>query len=205
MSFWRQQDNVKFAVNSSHLLSLERFTICLCSLSICNTQKSSPNLRSLSCSRSVTPQLLTMRLAFVLIVLTFKFYFTLGIFKAGRNADSENDSFKVHSSFTSMLNFPYAVKIFSRENQQTLSGFSCSGSIVHQLWIITAAHCVYGFNVSDVFIGNVTNDADHVMRAAQTFIHPNYTFDPELSHDIALMKLKRSLETLNNSKLNRYL
>lgn len=142
-----------------------------------------------------------MRLAFVFIVLTFNFDSILAIFKASRNADSENESVRVYSGFTSMLQFPYAVKIFSRENQQTLSGFSCSGSIVHQLWIITAAHCVYGFNVFDVFIGNVTNDADHVVRAAQTFIHPNYTFEPELANDIALMKLKRSLETLNNSKL----
>ena len=103
------------------------------------------------------------------------------------------------------MHFPYAVKIFSRENQETLSGYSCSGSIVHQLWIITAAHCVYGFKVFDVFVGNVTNDADHVVRAVETFIHPNYTFEPELLNDFALLKLKRSLGALNNSELIFYL
>jgi secreted trypsin-like serine protease len=142
-----------------------------------------------------------MRLAILFLVLIFKFVPICSIFKAGRNVDTENDSYKVFNGFPSMRQFPYAVKIFSRENQQTLSGFSCSGSIVHQLWIITAAHCLYGFEVFDVFIGNVTNDVNHVVRVAQTFIHPNYTFEPELSNDIALMKLKRSLETLDNSKL----
>jgi secreted trypsin-like serine protease len=142
-----------------------------------------------------------MRLVFFVIASVFSFETSFAIFKASRNADSENDSYKVFNGFASMRQLPYAVKIFSRENQQTLSGFSCSGSIVHQLWIVTAAHCVYGFKVFDVFIGNVTNDVNHVVRAAEIFIHPNYTFEPELSNDIALMKLKRSLETLNNSKL----
>lgn len=154
--------------------------------------------------RSVNSQPSMMRLAFVILVLIINFESISAIFKTGRNADSENDSYKIYNGFASMLRFPYAVKIFSRGNQQTLSGFSCSGSIVHQLWILTAAHCVYGFKVFDVFIGNVTNDANHVVRAAHTFIHPNYTFEPELSNDIALVKLKRSLETLNNSKLRLY-
>jgi hypothetical protein len=151
---------------------------------------------------SVDSQQLMMRLVFVILTLTFGV--VLGIFKATRSPVSENETVKVFSGFPLTQRFPYAVKVFSRENQQTLAGFSCSGSIIHQLWIVTAAHCVYGFNVFDVFIGNVTNDLDHVVRAESAFIHPNYTFEPELSFDIALLKLKRSLETLNNSKLSLY-
>jgi secreted trypsin-like serine protease len=142
-----------------------------------------------------------MRLVFVILLTLGS---VLGIFKVTRSPITENDTVKVFSGFQAPMRFPYAVKIFSRESQDTLAGFSCSGSIVHHLWIVTAAHCVFGFNVFDVFIGNVTNDANHVVRASKAFIHPNYTFQPELSYDIALLKLKRSLETLNNSKSTLY-
>lgn len=136
-----------------------------------------------------------MKLALVCLLLNF--HVNSAIFKASRNAENESISPRVPNT---ALRFPYAVKIFSRENQQTLAGYSCSGSIVHPLWIVTAAHCVFDFNIVDIFIGNVTNDADHVVRAEKTFVHPNYTFDVEVLNDLALVKLKRSLEALNNSE-----
>lgn len=161
-------------------------------------------LSTIHSSFSVDLRQTTMRLAFVFLFSVLNFVSISAIFKIIRKPDSENETFKVFSGFPIKQKFLYAVKIFSRENQKTLSGFSCSGSIVHKSWIVTAGHCVYGFNVFDVFIGNVTNDVNHVVRAAKAFIHPNYTVEPELSHDIALLKLKRSLETLNNSKLRLY-
>lgn len=139
-----------------------------------------------------------MKLALVWLLFGLQFDSSLEIFKASRNAENESSTaFRSYSGLATM-HFSYAVKIFSRESQKTLSGYSCSGSIVHHLWILTAAHCVYGFEVFDVFVGNVTNDIDHVVRAAEAFIHPNYSFDPELLNDIAMLKLKRSLETLNS-------
>lgn len=140
-----------------------------------------------------------MKLCLVFSLLVFVFGSNFAIFREQSDND-ENSSFKVRSAFAS-IRFLYAVKIFSRENKETLSGFSCSGSIIHHQWVVTAGHCVFDFKVFDVFIGKVENDVNHVVGASQVFLHPNYTIEPELMNDLALLKLKRSLNTLNNSKL----
>lgn len=193
----RRHINVKFEVNSHQSLSVEgsrsdEFCLRLIKCALICSKK--------IFSRSVNLRSSMMKLAFAASLLIFNFSLNSAIFKTPQDADNENASYKIYDG-SAMMQFPYSVKIFSRDTQKTLSGYSCSGSIVHQLWIATAAHCVYGFKVFDVFIGNVTNDVDHVVRATHVFIHPNYTFEPELLNDFALMKLKRSLETLNNSKL----
>ncbi|CRK94255.1 CLUMA_CG007770, isoform A [Clunio marinus] len=139
-----------------------------------------------------------MKLIALIYFFLLCFEVSLTIFRAPSDSENESNSYRIYNGLRSMQ-FSYTVKIFSREDQKTLSGFSCSGSIIHPLWIITAAHCVYDFKVFDVFIGNVTNDVNHVVRPAKTFIHPNYTFETELLNDLALLKLKRSLETLNNT------
>lgn len=140
-----------------------------------------------------------MKLAFACFLLIFNFKSSCAIFKASQDTDNENNSYKILNGL-SKLQFPYTVKIFSRDNIKTLLGFSCSGTIVHHSWIITAGHCVYSFKVFDIFIGNVTNDSNHVVSSNLVFIHPNFTFEPELLNDLALMKLKTSLYSLNNSK-----
>lgn len=83
----------------------------------------------------------------------------------------------------------------------SIKGYSCSGSIIDYYWIITAAHCLDGFTVSDVFIGNSSyNDLDHIVRASKVIVHPNFGYENEIVNDIALLKLRRSLSSLNNSK-----
>lgn len=143
-----------------------------------------------------------MKLAFACLLVILNLESSCAIFKVPQDADNENSSYKILNGLSNMQ-FSYAVKVFSRENRKTLLGFSCSGSIVHHSWIITA-HCVYSLKVFDVFIGNVTNDLNHVVSASEVFIHPNFTFDPELLNDLALMKLKTSLDALNNSKCKLY-
>lgn len=138
----------------------------------------------------------------VLFSVLLFFDSSFSIYKGLDEDESENNSFRMYNGIASMK-FLYTVKIFGRENQNTLSGFSCSGSIVHHSWIMTAAHCFQeNLQVFDVFIGNVTNDVNHVIRAVKIVVHPNYTLEPEISNDLALMKLKRSLYSVNsNSKL----
>lgn len=144
MSSLRLNLVARYRSRSSQIF-ISSYRICV---SIRSTQKLS------NCS--VNSQTLTMRVAFYFVALAFNFDSICAIFKAGQNVDSENESFKTQNTFTSKLQFSYAVKIFSRENKQTLSGFSCSGSIVHPLWIITDAHCVYSFNVSSSGMSRTT-------------------------------------------------
>lgn len=89
-------------------------------------------------------------LNFFLIILS-TFSTSQGIFKISNGNDDAayRTTLNDYRAFMQL----HTVKIFSREDTKTLKGYSCSGSIVDYYWIITSAHCVYGFDVIDVFIG----------------------------------------------------
>jgi hypothetical protein len=89
---------------------------------------------------------------FLLIFCVSQVNYATPIFKISNGASESNlfkTSFNDHRTNMQL----HTVKIFSRDNVQTLKGYSCSGSIVDYEWIITSAHCVYGFAIIDVFIG----------------------------------------------------
>ncbi|CAG9798384.1 unnamed protein product [Chironomus riparius] len=134
-----------------------------------------------------------------LIIILNTFHANYAIFKiTNGNTDDNVNAYRTYSDYRANMQL-HTVKIFARENSKTLKGYSCSGSIVDYYWIITSAHCVYGFDVIDVFIGNVTNDLDHIVRVKNVFIHPEFDYDNEIINDIALLKLRRSLASLNNT------
>lgn len=112
---------------------------------------------------------------------------------------------------TSPVNYAYQVSLQMYSNsgpglfffQQKKSNYShfCAGSIVNPLAIVTAAHCVQGFDISQMSVFAGENDLREESKGqrrsvASCKIHPDYV---ELStSDIAVCKLKTPLQFNSN-------
>lgn len=85
---------------------------------------------------------------------------------------------------------PYAVAVIGNK-QGKHDSFICSGSIIADSWILTAAHCFVP-NVRNVRVVAGTDDLNHhrecFVPASQVFRHP-YFLPPAVHDDIALIKL----------------
>ncbi|UJR15740.1 hypothetical protein I4U23_002675 [Adineta vaga] len=77
----------------------------------------------------------------------------------------------------------------------------CGGTIISSLWIITAAHCVYGVSTARivVYAGSNQRFSGQSRVASSITVHPNYNSDTQMN-DIALIRLSSPL-TLTNSTI----
>ncbi|XP_031836559.1 trypsin-4-like [Nomia melanderi] len=86
----------------------------------------------------------------------------------------------------SILDYPYHVSI------ERYSKHVCSGALVHESWIITAASCVFRADPSTVFVRARTDklvSAGDLLEVSRIVVHED--FDKYvLLNDIALIKLK---------------
>lgn len=74
-------------------------------------------------------------------------------------------------------------------------GHNCGGSLLNDRWILTAAHCLVGYDPSNVEVLAGTNslkEGGTLLKADKFFLH-NYT-GPEYNNDIALMRLEKPVQ-----------
>ena len=93
--------------------------------------------------------------------------------------------------------FPYQATIVTLSQNQ---GHQCGATIISDRWLVTAAHCFPGFdheNNEQTIVKYGTHKLDHddtlFAYVDRIFIHPNYTLEPFISNDIALIKLKKQM------------
>ncbi|CAF4865195.1 unnamed protein product [Rotaria sp. Silwood1] len=94
-----------------------------------------------------------------------------------------------------------------------ISTHCCSGTILSESYILTAAHCVERVNVSNLIAGNVTITASTYRRSQQDktikkidkiFIHPNWTrLVNAFKNDIAILHLAEPIDFTTNLLIGR--
>ncbi|MCL4826883.1 MAG: serine protease [Caldilinea sp.] len=87
--------------------------------------------------------------------------------------------------------YPWQVALVSRFQPNAFQGQFCGGSLIAEDWVLTAAHCTEGKEVSmiDVLVG-AHRLSDSGMRIASAQIVPHPDYDPtELNNDLALIRL----------------
>ncbi|KFB51475.1 AGAP006539-PA-like protein [Anopheles sinensis] len=99
----------------------------------------------------------------------------------------------VNGTDASILDYPFAISL-----RGGTGSHSCGGSILSELWILTAAHCVGATTVmmQTVQVGRteLSQKADEsVYRIEEVISHPEYDSRNSYINDIALLKLAKPL------------
>jgi hypothetical protein len=89
--------------------------------------------------------------------------------------------------------WPWQVALVFRPANNAYNGFFCGGSLIAPDWVLTAAHCLDGTDVSliDVLVGtHLLSHNERRIQADLALIHPDYS-DLTLDGDLGLLRLSK--------------
>ncbi|KAJ3652786.1 hypothetical protein Zmor_018719 [Zophobas morio] len=93
--------------------------------------------------------------------------------------------------------FPWQAAVYFT----TSSGTSfCGGSIISNIWILTAAHCAVNARTFTIYLGTITLNPDSgstVVTTTNKIVHPNYN-PSTLANDVALIRLDSAITFSTN-------
>ncbi|XP_073942189.1 trypsin delta-like isoform X3 [Choristoneura fumiferana] len=118
-------------------------------------------------------------------------------------SNSHIETLVVQGDYADIKDFGYAaylaIQCDSKE-ENTTNGFSCGSSILNHKFLLTAAHCLNDCKSSSFISVNVgsAHKRKGIKKTSSKFVtHKKYGF-PNMASDIALVKLKGTLEFGSN-------
>lgn len=115
--------------------------------------------------------------------------------ESGTRKQKKKDSKIIGGVTTSENNWPWLVYL----------EMGCGGTIIHEQWVLTAAHCCEGENIIEARFGLHNTDDEAVsMKTSQIHIHPEYgqTSDGDAENsDWCLLKFDQSILEATDDEL----
>lgn len=136
---------------------------------------------------------ITMSVAKLLTSIIMLIIFCLALIVSASCLDSRI----IGGTNTTISKLPYQVSIHKNDK------FHCGGSIIHQKWILTAAHCVNDgpSSVFSVRVGSIYHDeGGALIRGIASIIYHENFDETTYNYDVALIKLFKVLNFGTNVK-----
>jgi secreted trypsin-like serine protease len=110
---------------------------------------------------------------------------------------ANNQIGKIINGQTSVPNsWPWMVSLRLRSSSNTLSQHFCGGTIIDQITVLTAAHCIYESPSRVVVVVGLHDlrspPSQNIYTIQTIYIHPNYD-NTRFNNDIAVIKLARPI------------